>query len=142
MNEKEMTTFYDELTERELEILRLKTQRRTNREIANELSLAYNTIRWYITEIYSKLDVNNREEAIERANELGLFEEKDALELTAFATHEQDGNQLALLLRTSDGWMVADFPAEVRFVPLASLQSVENLGNAITLSLGDGVKTA
>ena len=134
MDEKENATFYEALTERELEILRLKTQRCTNREIANELSLAYNTIRWYITEIYSKLQVSNREEAIERANELGLFDEKDPRELTAIATHEQDGNQLALLLRTSDGWMVADFPAELHFVRLESLQAVGNLAKVITVN--------
>lgn len=68
--------FYDSFTERELQILRLKAERRTNREIASELFLALSTIKWYVTQIYSKLNVSNRREAVKRARELGLLDEQ------------------------------------------------------------------
>lgn len=62
------------LTEREQEILSCLVEGLSNREIANRLHLAYRTVRWYNSQIYSKLGVNNREDAVERAQVLGLLE--------------------------------------------------------------------
>ena len=56
------------LTPREQEVLRLISQGLTNREIANELFLAMSTIKWYIKQIYGKLQVSTRDEAISWAN--------------------------------------------------------------------------
>ncbi|MFN2103788.1 MAG: AAA family ATPase, partial [Candidatus Promineifilaceae bacterium] len=36
-------------------------------------SVARSTVKWYVRQIYNKLNVNNREEAIGRARELGLI---------------------------------------------------------------------
>ncbi|MBX3083025.1 MAG: hypothetical protein KF716_15440 [Anaerolineae bacterium] len=63
----------DALTERELEVLRLVAEGRSNREIARDLVLALGTVKWYISEIYSKLSVNSRTQAIVRARELKLL---------------------------------------------------------------------
>ena len=62
------------LNEREREILALIAEGHTNREIADRLYLAEKTIRWYNTQIYSKLDVSNRHDAVEQAQALGLLE--------------------------------------------------------------------
>jgi predicted ATPase len=44
-----------------------------NRAIADALKLAPNSIKWYTCQIYSKLGVSSRKEAIQRASELGLL---------------------------------------------------------------------
>ena len=61
------------LTEREQEILACLVKGLSNQEIANKLYLAEKTIRWYNSQIYRKLNIGNRKEAVERANALGLL---------------------------------------------------------------------
>jgi predicted ATPase/DNA-binding NarL/FixJ family response regulator len=61
------------LTEREIEILRLLADGLSNREIAEQLFLATGTVKWYLGEIYSKLYVTSRTQAIARARELNLL---------------------------------------------------------------------
>lgn len=61
------------LTERELEILRLVADGLNSRETALRLHLGVNTIRWYLRQIYSKLDVHSRSEAIARARVIRLL---------------------------------------------------------------------
>src|SRR4029077_15575458 len=63
----------DALTERELEVLRLVADGLSNREIAAHLVLALGTVKWYISEVYSKLGVASRTQAIARARELHLL---------------------------------------------------------------------
>jgi LuxR family maltose regulon positive regulatory protein len=45
----------------------------TNRQIAEELVIAAGTVKWYTSEIYSKLYVSNRTQAVARARELNLI---------------------------------------------------------------------
>lgn len=63
----------DPLTTRELEILRLMRDGFNSREIADKLVLSVSTIRWYLKQIYSKLDVHGRSEALARVRELKLL---------------------------------------------------------------------
>jgi DNA-binding NarL/FixJ family response regulator len=63
---------FPELTERELEILRLISQGLNNPEIAQKLVLSPKTVRNHITNIFSKLQLANRAQAIVRAREAGL----------------------------------------------------------------------
>jgi LuxR family maltose regulon positive regulatory protein len=63
----------DPLTPRELEIVRLICAGHSGPEIARELVLAYNTVRKHISNIYSKLAVRSRAEAIARVRELNLL---------------------------------------------------------------------
>lgn len=65
-------TPFPELTERELEVLRLISQGLNNQEIARKLFLSPKTIRNHITNIFSKLQVADRAQAIVRAREAGL----------------------------------------------------------------------
>ncbi len=62
----------DPLTGRELDILGLMVQGRDNAEIADHLVLSASTVKWYVKQVYSKLDAHSREEAVERAQALGL----------------------------------------------------------------------
>jgi LuxR family maltose regulon positive regulatory protein len=66
-------TLVEPLSARELEILRLIAAGRSNPEIAELLYLSLNTIKWHVKNLYGKLDVHNRVEAVARAQELGLF---------------------------------------------------------------------
>jgi ATP/maltotriose-dependent transcriptional regulator MalT len=63
----------DELTERELVVLRLLRGSLSEREIGNELYLAHNTIHTHTRSIYRKLDVSSRAEAIEAARSRGIL---------------------------------------------------------------------
>ncbi len=61
------------LTERELEILRLIANGFSNREIADQLFLAVGTVKFYNNQIFSKLHVGSRTQAVARARELNLI---------------------------------------------------------------------
>ncbi|MBN1565288.1 MAG: AAA family ATPase [Anaerolineae bacterium] len=71
--ESPSATDLGELTEREVEVLNLAAQGMTNRDIADELILSVGTVKWYLSQIYSKFGVNNRTHAVARARELGLL---------------------------------------------------------------------
>jgi LuxR family maltose regulon positive regulatory protein len=63
----------DELTARERDVLRLLPTRLTLREIAAELFVSHNTLKFHLRVIYQKLGVNSRAEAVETARRLGLM---------------------------------------------------------------------
>jgi DNA-binding NarL/FixJ family response regulator len=61
------------LSERELEVVRLLADGRSNREIAGRLFLAEGTVKNLVSGVLSKLQVRDRTQAALRAKELGLF---------------------------------------------------------------------
>ncbi len=61
------------LTEREREVVCLAAQGLSNEEIGQRLSLALGTVKWHLHNIYEKLKVRNRTQAIRRARELSLL---------------------------------------------------------------------
>jgi LuxR family maltose regulon positive regulatory protein len=61
------------LSERELEVLRLLAEGKPNREIADELYVAVDTVKKHVTHIFEKLGAANRTQATARARELGLL---------------------------------------------------------------------
>ena len=63
---------FPELTEREREILDLIAKGHSNTEIATRLVLSPNTVRNYVSNVFSKLQVADRAQAIIRARESGL----------------------------------------------------------------------
>lgn len=62
-----------ELNERELALLRLFAVGRSNAEIASELFLSVNTVKWHARRLYAKLGVHRRAQAVARARELGIL---------------------------------------------------------------------
>jgi LuxR family maltose regulon positive regulatory protein len=66
-------TLPEPLSEREIQVLRLMAGGLSNREIADEMFLSVNTIRWYASQLYGKLNVKRRGEAVARAQELGIL---------------------------------------------------------------------
>ncbi|WP_345518298.1 LuxR C-terminal-related transcriptional regulator [Nocardioides conyzicola] len=63
----------DELTARERDVLRLLPTRLTVREIADQLFVSHNTLKFHLRVIYQKLGVNSRAEAVATARRLGLL---------------------------------------------------------------------
>jgi DNA-binding NarL/FixJ family response regulator len=64
----------DPLTERELEVLKLMGQGRTNREIAESLVITERTVKFHVSAILGKLGAGNRTEAVSIAAQRGLIE--------------------------------------------------------------------
>ena len=62
------------LTERELAVLRALGEGRSNKEIAKSLWLAEQTVKFHLTNIYRKLNVSSRTEAVHWAYAHGLIE--------------------------------------------------------------------
>jgi DNA-binding NarL/FixJ family response regulator len=60
------------LTERENEILALSAQGASNHDIAQQLNISLKTVRNHVSNIYNKMQVTDRVQAVLRAREAGL----------------------------------------------------------------------
>ena len=56
-----------------MDVLRLLNSPLSSREIADQLYVSTNTVRTHIRNVYAKLDVHSRTDAVSRASELGLL---------------------------------------------------------------------
>ncbi|MCG7343688.1 response regulator transcription factor [Sporosarcina sp. ACRSL] len=65
---------HDELTERELEILLLLAKGKTNQEIADDLFIALKTVKTHVSNLLSKLEVQDRTQAVIYAFKNNLVE--------------------------------------------------------------------
>jgi len=63
----------ESLSEREIEVLRLLNSELSGPEIARELTIALSTLRFHTRNIYGKLGVHDRDQAVTRAEGLGLL---------------------------------------------------------------------
>lgn len=61
------------LSRMEREILKLLNLGLTNQQIGEKLGITVSTTKWYLTQMFGKLDVRNRTQAIARARQLGLL---------------------------------------------------------------------
>ena len=61
------------LTDREMDVLRLLAKRLTNKEIGLRLHISPLTVKRHTINIYQKLGVNDRREAVTKARALGLL---------------------------------------------------------------------
>jgi LuxR family maltose regulon positive regulatory protein len=64
------------LTNRELEILDLLAQRFQNKEIAEKLFISPETVKKHLNNIYGKLNVSSRRQAVEQAEALGILAQR------------------------------------------------------------------
>lgn len=64
---------YEELTERELEVLSLAGKGYTNKAIGVQLGISDRTVQGHLAKTYQKLDANSRTEAVMKAVSLGLM---------------------------------------------------------------------
>lgn len=62
----------EDLTDREIEVLQLVAKGWTSSRVANELSISERTVRFHLSNVYGKLGVNSRAEAIAWAIKEGL----------------------------------------------------------------------
>ena len=104
----------DQLTPRELEILTLIASGLTNQQIADRSFIAFETVKWYLKQIYGKLQVRNRAQAVSAARALGLLdapappqEQQETphnlpRQLTAFVGRENELAQLDRLLNAPE----------------------------------------
>ncbi len=61
-----------DLSQRELDVLRLMSEGLTNQEIADRMYVSVNTVKTHISNLYSKLDVNRRTQAVSKARAMHL----------------------------------------------------------------------
>jgi LuxR family transcriptional regulator, maltose regulon positive regulatory protein len=73
LTRRESATLPDDLTERQVRVLRLLRGSLTLSEIATELSLSPNTVKTHIQAIYRKLGVCTREDAVIRGLDRGIL---------------------------------------------------------------------
>jgi DNA-binding CsgD family transcriptional regulator/tetratricopeptide (TPR) repeat protein len=93
----------ESLTPREEEILRCLGDELSNRQIAEQLTISLNTVKWYARQIYNKLGVDNRGDAVSQARRLGLlpdaqdgvFRHNLPVPATPFVGREQELSKLA-----------------------------------------------
>lgn len=61
------------ISNRELEVLELMAQGLANQEIADKLFVSLNTVKTHSSNLFSKLDVNRRTQAVQKAKKLSLI---------------------------------------------------------------------
>jgi LuxR family maltose regulon positive regulatory protein len=64
---------YAALTDTERSVLRLMADERTNADIADYMSISINTVKFHSKNIFSKLNVSNRHQAIKIAIEANII---------------------------------------------------------------------
>lgn len=70
---KDAASIVEQLTLREHEVLAMIAQGMSNREIAEQMVVTVSTVKWHIRQLYGKLGVRSRVQAIVRARELKLI---------------------------------------------------------------------
>jgi predicted ATPase/DNA-binding CsgD family transcriptional regulator len=115
MGDSRANTWIEPLAAREVQILDLVSGGLSNREVAQKLSISLDTIKWYNKQIYRKLGVSNRAQAVKIAAEHGLLEPESVMEqgdqdarlgnlpaqLTSFVGREKEIAQIRDLLRSN-----------------------------------------
>ena len=61
------------ISDREFEVLELLAAGRSNKEISARLNVSPNTVKTHVANLYGKLEVRRRTEAVLRARELGML---------------------------------------------------------------------
>jgi len=115
VNAEDCAASAESLTHRERDVLGLIAEGRGNREIAEALTLSPNSVKWYVHQIFAKLDVDSRPAAIQRARELGLLAAATAARTVAPAvapTHNLPAPLTPFVGRQADLHRVCEFLAD------------------------------
>jgi pimeloyl-ACP methyl ester carboxylesterase/DNA-binding CsgD family transcriptional regulator len=78
-----------QMNKREREILERLATGLSDQQIADELFLSLHTVKWYNRQIFNKLDVSSRTQAITKARALGLLVANDPLAPALFQAGDQ-----------------------------------------------------
>jgi DNA-binding NarL/FixJ family response regulator len=70
---KSSVEFYTDLTDREIQVLRLVAEGATNTEISEKLSISRHTVKSHVVNIFNKLGVNDRTQAAVWATRHGVI---------------------------------------------------------------------
>jgi two-component system nitrate/nitrite response regulator NarL len=73
LRERDVGVLVEDLTPRELEVLQVLAEGRSNKEIAQRLGVSEHTVKFHIDSILGKLDAHTRTEAVTRAARQGLI---------------------------------------------------------------------
>lgn len=66
------------LTAREAQVVKLLMEGNSNEEIGRSLSISERTVRFHLRNVFAKLDVDNRVQAVSKAIQLGLIDRTPA----------------------------------------------------------------
>ena len=154
------------LTNREHEILRLLAGDSSNQQIADQLFLSLSSVKWFTWQIYQKLGVRNRRQAVSRARQLMLIDAGPAQPptphnlppaLTSFVGREKEiqaildlfaggcrlvtvsgagGVGKTRLALEAAGRLLASFPDGAWLLELAALSNPGMLPQALAAALG------
>ena len=64
----------ESLTNKERRLLTYVAMGLSNKDLAERLSVSTNTVKWHLRNIFEKLQINNRMQAVAVARQLGLVE--------------------------------------------------------------------
>ncbi len=64
---------YPVLSEREVEVLQLMAKGSANKQIAADLSITESTVKTHVANIFQKLEINHRTEAVTKAMSQGII---------------------------------------------------------------------
>jgi predicted ATPase/DNA-binding CsgD family transcriptional regulator len=106
------------LTRREREILMLLAGDESNQQIADQLYLALSSVKWFVGQIYQKLGVSNRRQAVRRAQELDLLASPPAEAETSKPKHNLPLQLTSFIGREKEIAAVCRLLAEHRLVTL------------------------
>lgn len=73
INTAKLSLDVEPINNREHEVLSLVAQGMTNKEVAQQLSIGMETVKWHLKNVYGKLQVRNRTGAVARARSLELI---------------------------------------------------------------------
>ena len=71
--QSQVARLLEPLSKREIEVLHLIAEGRTNQEIATTLFLSVNTVKVHTRNIYGKLSAHHRADAVAKARALGIL---------------------------------------------------------------------
>jgi len=108
-------TWIERFSHREVEILALISEGLSNQEISRKLLLSPETVKWYNKQMFAKLGVNSRTQAVKKAEALGLLAQRPMAavdeprhaghnlpsQLSSFVGREQEIGEIRHLLRAS-----------------------------------------